>query len=47
MVYNKAPLGPLYKTDIKVEHQNNLGNEFGVWTSWESGREGGVGALAE
>lgn len=35
-IYDSAPVGPLYRTSLEVEHAGSrLQNAFGVWTSWE------------
>lgn len=34
-IYGSAPLGPLYKSRIKVSHAGGIANNFGVWTSWK------------
>ncbi|KAF9527075.1 putative N6-adenine methyltransferase-domain-containing protein [Crepidotus variabilis] len=40
-VYNQAPLGPLYKTKIVVEH-SQLQNDFACWGSWPEAANLGV-----
>ncbi|KAJ7020228.1 putative N6-adenine methyltransferase-domain-containing protein [Mycena alexandri] len=41
-LYDSAPLGPLRKTQIEVEH-GQLRNDFACWGSWEGAEELGAG----
>ena len=33
-IYDAPPVGPLYETQIKVEHAGGISNAFGLWTNW-------------